>query len=199
MPVYIEKSGDLIGCYHSGPNEQTNKQGKIELLSHWTMEGWDEQLTQKYKYHLKLPYSKWGKGNGYHFQIQSFPPGGRRPGSLVGTEHPAIASATYHHSEEVSNQIVIQNYKSKNHRQQLVLNWYLQTEWLPYMPYRSFIVRCFLHSRCRSVWQGRKRKTTSSPNFSILGNNRDTCKCPLATNIGDHIHRNSYTGEFNIF
>ena len=39
MPVYIEKkSGDLVGT-----DGQTNKQGKIELLSHWTMEGWDEQ------------------------------------------------------------------------------------------------------------------------------------------------------------
>ena len=24
MPVYIEKSGDLVGCYHSGTNEQPN-------------------------------------------------------------------------------------------------------------------------------------------------------------------------------
>ena len=41
MPVYIEKCGDLVRCHHSG----TNKQGKIELLSHWTMEGWDEQFS----------------------------------------------------------------------------------------------------------------------------------------------------------
>ena len=40
MPVYIEKK---VGCYHSRTDEQTNKQGKIELLSHWPMEGWDEQ------------------------------------------------------------------------------------------------------------------------------------------------------------
>ena len=40
MPVYIEKSGDLVGCHHSG----TTKQGKIELLSQWTMDCWDEQL-----------------------------------------------------------------------------------------------------------------------------------------------------------
>ena len=37
------RSGDLVGCYHSGTdgrtNERTNKQRKIELLSHWTMEG----------------------------------------------------------------------------------------------------------------------------------------------------------------
>ena len=39
MPVYIEKYGDLVGCYHNGTNKQTNKQGKIELLSQWTMEG----------------------------------------------------------------------------------------------------------------------------------------------------------------
>ena len=32
--VYIEKSGDLVGT-----DGQTNKQGKIGLLSHWTMEG----------------------------------------------------------------------------------------------------------------------------------------------------------------
>ena len=43
MPLYIEKSGVLVGCYHSGTNEQTTEQGKIELLSQWTMDGWDEQ------------------------------------------------------------------------------------------------------------------------------------------------------------
>ena len=32
------------GCHHSGTNERTNnEQGKIELLSQWTMEGWDGQ------------------------------------------------------------------------------------------------------------------------------------------------------------
>ena len=50
MPVHIEKGGDLVGCYHSGTdrqtNKQTNEQGKIELLSQWTMDGWDEQLWQ---------------------------------------------------------------------------------------------------------------------------------------------------------
>ena len=35
--VYIEKNGDLVGCYHSGTTD--NKQGKIELLSQWTMDG----------------------------------------------------------------------------------------------------------------------------------------------------------------
>ena len=40
MPVSIEKSGDLVGCHHSGT---TNKQGKIGLLSQWTIEGLDEQ------------------------------------------------------------------------------------------------------------------------------------------------------------
>ena len=40
MPVYNDKSVDLVRCYHSGTNERTNdEQGKIELLSHWTMEG----------------------------------------------------------------------------------------------------------------------------------------------------------------
>jgi len=39
MHVYIEKSGDLVGCYNSGTNEQTTEQGKIELLSQWTMDG----------------------------------------------------------------------------------------------------------------------------------------------------------------
>ena len=33
MPVHIEKSGDSVGCYHSGTNERTNEQGKIGLLS----------------------------------------------------------------------------------------------------------------------------------------------------------------------
>ena len=42
MLVYIEKNGDLVGCYHSGTtNQQTNdEQGKIGLLSQWNMEGW---------------------------------------------------------------------------------------------------------------------------------------------------------------
>ena len=48
MPVCIEKSGDSVGCYHSGTdgqtNEQTTEQGKIELLSQWTKDGWDEQF-----------------------------------------------------------------------------------------------------------------------------------------------------------
>ena len=35
-PVYIEKSGDLDGCHHSGT---TNEKGRIGLLSQWTMEG----------------------------------------------------------------------------------------------------------------------------------------------------------------
>ena len=33
MPVCTEKSGDLVGCYHSRTNN--DEQGKIELLSHW--------------------------------------------------------------------------------------------------------------------------------------------------------------------
>ena len=38
----LKKNGDLVGCYHSGiTNERTNnEQGKIRLLSQWTMEGW---------------------------------------------------------------------------------------------------------------------------------------------------------------
>ena len=39
MPVYIEKSGDLVRCYHSGTDGRTNEQGKIELLSQWIMDG----------------------------------------------------------------------------------------------------------------------------------------------------------------
>ena len=31
--IYREKNGDLVGCHHSGTDERTNKQGKIELLS----------------------------------------------------------------------------------------------------------------------------------------------------------------------
>ena len=48
MPVYIEKRGDLVGCYHSGTN---NEQGKIELLrtmDHGTMEGpWKADMSKK--------------------------------------------------------------------------------------------------------------------------------------------------------
>ena len=41
MPVYIEKVEIWSGVTIVG---RTNDQeGKIELLSHWTMEGWDEQ------------------------------------------------------------------------------------------------------------------------------------------------------------
>ena len=54
MPVYIEKSGDLVGCYHSGTDERTNErtteQGKIELLSQWTMEDCDEQFKDRFPY-----------------------------------------------------------------------------------------------------------------------------------------------------
>ena len=41
MLVYVEKSGDMVGCYHSGTDRQTNKQGKKELLMDyglWTAE-----------------------------------------------------------------------------------------------------------------------------------------------------------------
>ena len=42
------RSGDLVGCHHSGTDGRTNEQkGKIELLSQWTMDGWDEQLLLK--------------------------------------------------------------------------------------------------------------------------------------------------------
>ena len=56
MPVYIEKSGDLVGCYHSGTNKRTTEQGKIELLSQWTMDGWDEQiLSGRWNIHITEP------------------------------------------------------------------------------------------------------------------------------------------------
>ena len=42
MPVYIEKSGDLVGCYHSGTN---NEKGKIELLSH--IGPWKAEISKK--------------------------------------------------------------------------------------------------------------------------------------------------------
>ena len=55
MSVYIDKSGDLVGCYHSGMDRRTdirtdrwadamtnNKQGNIDLLSQWTTDGGDE-------------------------------------------------------------------------------------------------------------------------------------------------------------
>ena len=45
MPVHIEKSGDLVGCYHSGTNKRPTEKGKIELLSQWTKDGWDEQYS----------------------------------------------------------------------------------------------------------------------------------------------------------
>ena len=36
----LKKNGDLVGGYHSGTNKRTNnEQGKIELLSQWTMGG----------------------------------------------------------------------------------------------------------------------------------------------------------------
>ena len=50
MPVYIEKSGDLVG---SREGQQTNEQGKIGLLSQWTMGGWDEQKERKRYMSLK--------------------------------------------------------------------------------------------------------------------------------------------------
>ena len=45
LGVLGKKKWDLDKCHHSGTNEQPTKQGKIELLSQWTMEGWDEQKT----------------------------------------------------------------------------------------------------------------------------------------------------------
>ena len=33
----------LVGCYHSGTEGRTTEQGKIELLSQWTKDSWDEQ------------------------------------------------------------------------------------------------------------------------------------------------------------
>ena len=49
MPVYIEKSGDLVGCYHSGTDGQTTEQGEIELLSQWTIDDWDEQYGNEWR------------------------------------------------------------------------------------------------------------------------------------------------------
>ena len=41
LTVYIRKSGDFVGCYHSG-TDNDNEQGKIKLLSQcdgpWTAE-----------------------------------------------------------------------------------------------------------------------------------------------------------------
>ena len=51
MPVYIEKYGDLVGCHHS--RTRNKQEGKIELLSQWTNEGWDEQKVRSFAY----PYS----------------------------------------------------------------------------------------------------------------------------------------------
>ena len=33
------RSGDSVGCHHSGRDKRRNEQGKIELLSQWTMDG----------------------------------------------------------------------------------------------------------------------------------------------------------------
>ena len=44
MPVYTEKSGDLVGCYHSGTDNEGRKDRATQPL-HWTIDGWDEQLT----------------------------------------------------------------------------------------------------------------------------------------------------------
>ena len=49
MTVYIEKSGDLVGCYHSGTDGQTTEQGEIELLSQWTIDDWDEQYGNQWR------------------------------------------------------------------------------------------------------------------------------------------------------
>ena len=39
MPVYIEKSGDLVGCYHSGTDGQTNKERQsYSANGPWTAE-----------------------------------------------------------------------------------------------------------------------------------------------------------------
>ena len=52
MPVYIEKSGDLVGCYHSETDGRTNEQGKIGLLSQlpWTA----EMSNCKYRHNSQL-------------------------------------------------------------------------------------------------------------------------------------------------
>ena len=38
----LKKSGDLVGCYHSGTN---NEKGKIELLSH--IGPWKAEMSKK--------------------------------------------------------------------------------------------------------------------------------------------------------
>ena len=34
MPVHIEKSGDLVGCYHSRTDEQTRKDRATQPMDH---------------------------------------------------------------------------------------------------------------------------------------------------------------------
>ena len=55
----------MDGCHHSGTNERTTKQGKIELLSQWTMDGWDEQWI-KVRYRIE----SWGKD--FYFSCETF-------------------------------------------------------------------------------------------------------------------------------
>ena len=53
--VGATRSGISTGVTIAGqPNNRTTKQGKIELLSQWTMEGWDEQFYFDWEKNLSL-------------------------------------------------------------------------------------------------------------------------------------------------
>ena len=58
MPAYIEKSGDLVGCHHSGMDKRPNEQGKIELLSQcngtWTAEMSNDDIENIENDNLKM-------------------------------------------------------------------------------------------------------------------------------------------------
>ena len=50
LGVWGNEKWDLVGCHHSGTTD--DEQGKIGLLSQWTMEGWDEQYCKQSDGHL---------------------------------------------------------------------------------------------------------------------------------------------------
>ena len=59
-PKYIEKKVEIWSdvTIAGQTNEQTTEQGKIELLSPWTMDGWDEQkcilkIVHIFKYNIE--------------------------------------------------------------------------------------------------------------------------------------------------
>ena len=44
MPVYIENSGDLVGCYHSGTT--TNEQTRKDRATHYSVNGpWKAEMS----------------------------------------------------------------------------------------------------------------------------------------------------------